>query len=169
MHRINQFRQLSLVAAKKISSAVLALLITAMVVFLTTTSKPHVPTVHASTGCTEATLTGTYGFMWQGFDVLRHGTGAQLPWASAGVLNFDGQGGVSAVVVGSSIGGKISLDQTLSSGNYTVAPDCTGSVSLTSGPGAGETLNVVIVGGGAEAFLMSTTPTQTFAADAKRQ
>ncbi len=169
MHRIYEFKQLSLVAVKRIANAMLALLIAAMLVSHNTTSKLAVRTVQASTGCTSATLTGTYGFMWQGFDVLRHGTGAQLPWASAGVLNFDGQGGVSAVVVGSSIGGKISLDQTPSSGNYTVAPDCTGSVSLTGGPGAGETLNVVIVSGGAEAFLMSTTPTQTFAADAKRQ
>lgn len=169
MHGINRFKQLSVAAAKRISSAVLMLLIAATVVFLTTNSKRPVRTVHASTGCTEATLTGTYGFVWQGFDVLRHGTGAQLPWASAGVLSFDGQAGVAAVVVGSSIGGKISLDQTPSSGNYTVASDCTGSVSLTSGPGAGETLNVVIVSDGAEAFLISTTPTQTFAADAKRQ
>ncbi len=131
--------------------------------------KHTVPIVHAQTGCTVATLTGNYGFMWQGFDVLRHGTGAQLPWASAGVMNSDGEGNTSVITVGSSIGGKISLDQTPSLGTYTVASDCTGSASFTSGPGAGETLNFVIVGGGAEAFLISTTSTQTFVADAKRQ
>ncbi len=146
-----------------------ALVVLASLAFVTITSRHTVPVVHASTGCTDATLTGNYGFMWQGFDVLRHGTGAQLPWASAGVINSDGEGDVSVITVGSSIGGKISLDQTPSLGTYTVASDCTGSASFTSGPGAGETLNFVIVGGGAEAFLISTTPTQTFVADAKKQ
>jgi hypothetical protein len=169
MHKINRFKLLSLVAVKRLFSAVLALLVAATLVFFTTTSKHPTRTVHASTGCTDATLTGNYGFMWQGFDVLQHGTGAQLPWASAGVLNFDGEGDVSVVVVGSSIGGKISLDQTPSLGTYTVTSDCTGSASFTSGPGAGETLNMVIVSGGAELFSISTTPTQTFVADAKKQ
>jgi hypothetical protein len=153
----------------RIVSALLALAVLAALVILASTSKHGVRAVYASSGCTDSTLTGNYGFMWQGFDVLQHGTGAQLPWASAGVLTFDGLGDVSATSVTGSIGGVIYQDQPATSGTYTVTSGCTGSMSDTSGPGAGETLNMVIVGGGTEVFLISTTPTQTFVADAKKQ
>ncbi len=154
----------------RILSALLAVAVLAAlaIAIVTTTSRHTVRAVYASTGCTDASLTGDYGIMWQGFDVLQHGTGAQLPWAGAGVLTSDGVGNVS-VITTSSIGGKSTQDSSPSSGTYTVTSGCTGSMSFTSGPGAGENLNLVIVGGGTEAFLISTTPTQTVVFDVKKQ
>jgi hypothetical protein len=50
-----------------------------------------------------------------------------------------------------------------------VNPDCTGSISITTGPGAGVTFNTVIIGGGAELFGINTSAGFTSSVDAKKQ
>ena len=55
------------------------------------------------------------------------------------------------------------------SGTYTVNPDCTGSVSGTSGDVAGITLDFLIIGGGTEVFAINTTPSVIATYDLKKQ
>jgi hypothetical protein len=66
------------------------------------------------------------------------------------------------------LGGKIGPPGT-GTATYTVNPDCTGTISGTGSDVAGETLNFVIVGGGGEVLGISTTNTQTFTFDAKKE
>jgi hypothetical protein len=124
------------------------------------------PVVHAQSGCSTATLSGDYGFIFQGFDTLRAGANS-VPFAGAGVMAFDGAGDVS-ISFATALNGKISTGAT-GTGTYTINSDCTGTASFTTGDAAGETLNLVIVGGGREALGMSTLNTQTFTIDAKQQ
>lgn len=53
---------------KRTLSAFLALAVSAAVVFLAPVSKRLVPAVHAAGGCSDATLTGNYGFTFNGFN-----------------------------------------------------------------------------------------------------
>lgn len=152
---------------KGILSVFLALAVSATLVLVATSGKHSLTAVRAQSGCSEPTLTGNYGVGWQGFDILIAGTHS-VPWAGVGVLSFDGAGNVSFSAT-SSINGKILAGGGSSAGTYTVNSDCTGSVVFTSGPGAGETDNFVIVGGGTEVLAASTLNTQTVMFDAKKQ
>jgi len=151
---------------KRIVSAFLALAVSAALVVVATNWKHSPRAVHAQSGCSVATLTGNYGVSWQGFDILIAGTHA-VPWAGVGVLSVDGKGNVT-ITFTSALNGKISTGAT-GAGSYTVNPDCTGSLSFTSGDAAGETANIVIVGGGTEVLALSTLTTQTIMLDAKKQ
>lgn len=126
------------------------------------------PVVHAQGGCTNASVSGNYGFTLQGFDVPKAGIGNQVPFAGAGVLGFDGLGNVSFSFFTTVLGRKIAPPGT-AAGTYNVNSDCTGTISGTSPEVAGETLDMVIVGGGGEVLGISTTNTQTFTLDAKKQ
>jgi hypothetical protein len=139
-----------------------------LVVVLTTTPKLKrgVPTVHAQSGCTDATLKGNYGVSWQGFDIVK-GAAHEVPWAGVGVVGFDGAGNVS-VSFTQALNGKITTGAT-GAGTYTVNSDCTGSPSFTSGDAAGESPIMVIVGGGTEVLFISTLSGQTIVLDAKKQ
>lgn len=53
-------------------------------------------------------------------------------------------------------------------GTYTVNPDCTGSLSVTTGPATGLTFNTVVIGGGAEIFAINTATGFTSRVDAKK-
>src|SRR6266568_2023723 len=84
----------------RIASALLALAVLAALAIVTTTSKHTVRAVYASTGCTDATLTGNYGFNYSG-STSSHGpttttVGPVVPIAAVGVFTFDGAGNVSA-------------------------------------------------------------------------
>lgn len=147
-------------------SLFLALAVSATLVFVVTSSKHRVTTVHAQGVCSVATLTGNYGLSWQGFDILRAGT-RSVPWAGVGVESFDGMGNVT-VSFTQALDGKITTGST-GAGTYTVNADCTGAESFTSGDAAGETLNVVIVGAGTEALAVTTLSGQTVMVDAKKQ
>ena len=82
-----------------------------------------------------------------------------------GVLAFDGAGTLSVSFTDVQQG--VASTET-DGGTYTVNPDCTGSVSLTTGPGAGATFNTVIIGGGAEAFGINTATGFSSRLDAKK-
>ncbi len=124
------------------------------------------PVVHAQSGCSSASLSGNYGFTFQGFDILRAGAHS-VPFAGAGVLAFDEAGNVS-ISFATALNGNIFTGAT-GTGTYTVSSDCTATVSFMTGDAAGETLNGVIVSGGREVVGMSTLNTQTLTFDAKQQ
>jgi hypothetical protein len=122
------------------------------------------PVVHAQAGCSNATLTGNYGFNNPGFTTPDHSVkGAEVPFASVGVLAFDGAGGISANYT-LALRGGISPGQS-GTGTYTVNSDCTGSISFPTIVD----FNIVVIGGGTEVFGIETTPSFTGTFDAKKQ
>lgn len=145
----------------------------AAVVALANLSTPKqgfsVPVVHAQSGCNVAKLTGNYGAIQQaGFTASGQSLRTrEVPWQLAGILAFDGEGNVSTSYSGA-VNGGVFTNQT-SSGTYTVNPDCSGSMSFTSGSAAGYAANLVIVSGGAEFFGVSTGTGDTASFVAKKQ
>jgi hypothetical protein len=117
-----------------------------------------------------ATLTGNYaaiqpaGFIATGHSV----TGTEVPWQVVGIITFDSVAGSASFSYSGAINGKVFTSQT-TSGTYTVNPDCTASLSFTSGDGAGYTANMVIIGSGAEIFGVATQTGDTASFDAKKQ
>jgi len=153
----------------RIRSALLALAVLAALAIVTATSKHTLGRVYAQGGCSLATLTGNYAFSQPGF-TPRNSKGIPLPIAVVGVSTFDGAGNVSATFTDMSPGKPTYIPtQGTGSGTYTVNSDCTGSVSFTSGDAAGQTLNLVIIGGGTEAFGVNTTPFVIATSDFKKQ
>jgi hypothetical protein len=150
---------------KRIVSALLALAVLVALVHVITTSKHAVRAVYAQSGCSVATLNGHYAFSQPGW--AGAGQGNQLPFFNVGVVAFDGTTGtVSASFTGVSHG-VVSTET--DAGTYTVNPDCTGSMSFTTGPGAGAAFNIVIIGGGPELFGINTSAGFTSSFDAKKQ
>jgi opacity protein-like surface antigen len=153
---------------KRIASALLALAISATLVFVVTNWKHRVAAVHAQGGCSVATLNGNYGFTSSGFTTPNHSVkGTEVPFAVVGGGNFDGAGNFS-VNYTLAIRGGISQGLT-TSGTYTVNSDCTGTATFTAGAAAGTTENMVIVSGGAEVFQIITTPSFTGTFDVKKE
>lgn len=100
--------------------------------------------------CSEATLRGTYLFSLVGFTVT--GTGSD-PFAIGGQDVYDGHGHVRSVFT-SSTNGKITRF-IRSTGNYTVNPDCTGSVSFSGGTTTGD---LFIAPDGSQYVFVHTNP-----------
>jgi len=140
---------------------IFSLLFVLAVVVVTTTS-----TVHAQ--CSNATLTGSYGFKQQGFG-LRNSKPAKLgnmiPFATVGVVTFDGAGNASFTLtqVFNSEGGEFFE---AIPGTYTVNSDCTGTIAIED---FGLHFYMVTVGGGAEVFAIQTETGTTNIVDAKKQ
>jgi hypothetical protein len=88
-----------------------------------------------------------------------------LPFFNVGVLASDGAGTFSVSFTDVQQGVASTETDT---GTYTVNSDCTGSISITTGPGAGATFNIVIIGGGAEIFAINTAAGFTSRIDAKK-
>ncbi|HEV2493395.1 MAG TPA: hypothetical protein VG204_10050 [Terriglobia bacterium] len=152
----------------RIASALLALVVLAALAIVTTTSKHTVRAVYASSGCTDATLSGNYAFSYSGHTSSQGPTtttrGPVVPLAAVGLFAFDGAGNLSASFSVSS-NGTIATGQT-DSGTYSVNSDCTGSVSLTT---SGFTGSIAIAGGGSEVLGMDTRATYTSTFDLKKQ
>jgi hypothetical protein len=162
-------RNLARTTMKRILSAFLAFAVLAALTIVATTSKYTVHRVYAQSGCSLATLTGNYAFSQPGF-TPKNAMGIPLPIAVVGVSTFDGAGNVSATFTDMSPGKPTYIAvQGTGAGTYTVNSDCTGSASFTSGSAAGETLNMVIIGGGTEVFGINTTPFVIATADFKKQ
>ncbi len=118
--------------------------------------------------CSNATLTGSYGFKQTGFGIIHNSKPAKLgnmiPFATVGVVTFDGAGNAS-----------FTLTQVFSSGGdffeaipgtYTVNSDCTGTIAIED---FGLHFYMVTVGGGAEVFAIQTETGTTNIVDAKKQ
>jgi len=128
-----------------------------LAVVVTTTSS-----VYAQ--CSNATLTGSYGFKGDGFGT-HNGHGNAIPFAQVGVVTFDGAGNASftATQVFNSGGGD--LFEAVP-GTYTVNSDCTGTIAIED---FGLHFYMVTVGGGAELFAIQTETGTTNIVDAKEQ
>jgi hypothetical protein len=156
---------------KRIVSALSALAVSATLVILATSWKKSVPVVHAQS-CSLVTLTGNYAFSQPGFETINGMGGNLLPFAVVGLSTFDGAGNFSATFTDVSPGkpgGYSTHIQGSGSGTYTVNSDCTGSAVFTGGDAAGVTLNLVVIGGGAEVFGINTNPFVIATADFKKQ
>jgi hypothetical protein len=119
-------------------------------------------TVYAQ--CSNATLTGSYGFKGDGFGT-HNGHGNAIPFAQVGVVTFDGAGNASFTTtqVFNSSGGE--LFEAIP-GTYTVNSDCTGTVTIED---FGLHFYIVTVGGGAEFFAIQTDIGSTNTIDGKKQ
>ena len=109
--------------------------------------------------CTAATLAGSSGFTFSGF-VKDHGR--NVPFAGTGLSTSDGAGNLSATITAAENGDVETFPYT---GTYVVNPDCTGSVTSTSG---GANFSFVIVDGGKEVLGVATDPGSTWTIDLKK-
>ena len=153
---------------KRIVSALFALAVLAALAIVTTTSKRTVRPVYAQSGCSLATLTGKYAFVYTGFGTPGSAPPKppipdKAPVAAVGVLTFDGAGNLPLVYT-ISINGVVSSAS--DTGTYTINSDCTGSLTDET---ISTHFNLVILGGGAEAFDVETDGGLTFTFDAKKQ
>ena len=128
-------------------------------VVVTTTS-----TVYAQ--CSDATLTGSYGFKQDGFGTRNDKAGGPaVPLATVGVVTFDGAGNASFTLtnVFNSSGGEFfeALRAT-----YTLNSDCTGTVTIED---FGLHFYIVTLGGGAEFFAIQTDIGTTNTVHGKKQ
>jgi hypothetical protein len=136
-------------------SALLGLAVLATLVIVTTTS--------ADAQCSNATLTGNYGFLFSGFTTPTHSTkGNEVPFAGTASGTFDGAGNFSGTVA-FSISGKISTNNPYTA-TYVVNSDCTGSMTSTNGSA---NFSFVIVSGGAEVSFIDIDAGNTWTMDAK--
>ncbi len=132
-----------------------------LAVVVTTTSS-----VYAQ--CSNATLTGSYGFKQDGFGIIHNSKaklGNMIPFATVGVVTFDGAGNASFTLtqVFNSEGGAFFE---AIPGTYTVNSDCTGTVTIED---FGLHFYIVTVGGGAEFFAIQTDIGATTTLDGKKQ
>ena len=115
-----------------------------------TTSVPSGP---ANPRCTVRTVRGDYAIGFSG-NVLNPVVG---PVATLGVISLDGNGGFTINDTASFAG---SLVDRVGAGTITVNSDCTGDATVTytvGQPGRTATFNFVILDGGREIMLISTT------------
>lgn len=89
--------------------------------------------------CVTATLSGEYTYSANGF--LLSGSAVTTAGDENGVLQFDGQGNLTAAYAVSSGGGST---QSTATGTYTVAANCMGSATLADSSGAAGSLNLVV-------------------------
>lgn len=109
-----------------------------------------------STGCTNATLNGIYGFQRNGQTTSSLASGSQGPLTAIGIATFDGQGHVASVQTSAASGtftfGKDRID------SYNINPDCTGTATLGTDTSGALFAQFVIVHNGSEVLGMSMTP-----------
>ena len=143
---------------KRIATLLLGAAASAILVGPTTTA-------YAQPECTNATLTGNYGFSFSGFSTKKGLNGQLFPFYGAGVVTFDGLGSVSGTFTYSfkSDGG---VSNNPYSASYAVNFDCT--VSLT-GANGGDSFEGVIVSGGSEILATDITAPDTVNVDFKKQ
>src|SRR5437879_13252190 len=113
---------------KRILSVFLVLVFSAALVVVATNWKHSVTAVHAQGGCSNATLTGNYAFIYSGVNAPGHSVTGKNTFGNAavGVFTFDGAGNftVSYAVVGNGHASRTSVRDT---GTCTVNSVCTGS------------------------------------------
>ena len=118
----------------------------------------------ASSGCSVSTLHGTYGGAWNSLAFLGPLPGPPqlitsfVPVNVMEVSNWDGSGNFTGTPTGS-LGGQPAVTGS-DTGTYTVNPNCTGSLAITSCiPGLGcvpVTFDFIIFHGGKEMRFMET-------------
>jgi len=103
--------------------------------------------------CSAHTLNGLYLLTFDGYQNV---SGNLLPKAIMQGTRFNGDGTLVNEFGTVNIGGFIIIDATGGVGTYTVAPDCTGTISITDGPSfntyvrpGGQQLWITQIAGGA--------------------
>lgn len=99
--------------------------------------------------CSDRTLKGAYGnafFSFFQLDPSQPGMSGYVPVSGVGRTEFDGQGSLAGTTTNNFNGQP--LPTTPFTGNYTVAPDCTGTMVTTFPDGFTVNLAFVIVDGG---------------------
>jgi hypothetical protein len=115
--------------------------------------------------CTNATLTGPYGYLLQGNLIEQ---GSLSPYADMGTLTADGKGNFSGTGT-ESFAGQIEQGTSLT-GTYIVNTDCTGSASLTYGNGIGSFhFNLVVLNNGQDIRFMQTDSGSIVSGGARQQ
>ena len=99
--------------------------------------------------CSAGTLKGLY--LWT-FDGYQNVAGNLLPKAIMQGTRFNGDGTLINAFGTVNIGGFIIIDATGGVGTYTVAPDCTGTISITDGP----SFNIYVGPGGQQLWTTQT-------------
>ncbi len=151
---------------KRIVSVLSGLAVLAALAIVTTTSNHIVRPVHAASGCSDATVNGSYGLTFSGFTVPgRNNKAKEVPFVGEGLFTFDGAGNLSGTYNGSQNGEIFTASPY--SATYIVNSDCTGTV--TGAPGGNADGAIVIVSGGSEIFFTQTDPGGTWNADLKKQ
>ena len=146
----------------------MVLTVVAGLVIVATTSKHFVRAVYAQSGCTNATLTGNYGFVFSGLGTETKSTNSKLvPFYGEGLGTFDGVGSFSATYT-FSLNGDGGVPNNPYSATYTVNSDCTGSLTATPAS-IGDNFAFVIVSGGAEVLATDTSAPDTLNIDFKKQ
>ncbi len=137
-----------------IRSLVLASLAICFALALVLTKPAHV--VKAQSGCTVATLSGSYGYLLQAFFLPHERTpvASALVAAEIGVQTYDGTGNTSG---SETVNGAGTIFHRTYTGTYSVNPDCTGSVTLNLDNGVTVTGSFTIVDGGKEIEVLNTT------------
>lgn len=106
--------------------------------------------------CSEATLTGRYSFSGHGF-AFSPSTNSYAPFAVAGLMTFDGAGGLTDKATANNNGTVISE---INPGTYTLNEDCTGTLTvMIPFPPYQLTHNLFIVDKGNEFYLVTTSRT----------
>jgi hypothetical protein len=96
-------------------------------------------------------MNGLYLWSFDGHDIL---DGNLLPVAVMQGLQFNGDGTTYSPFGTVNIGGTIVFDVSGGVGTYTVAPDCTGTLSITGAP----TFNMYVAPGGKQIWTIETAP-----------
>jgi len=138
--------------------------ITLFSVVIVVTALYHTRKVHATpnSGCSVASLKGTYAFLNAGVD---HTVGG--PIAELGIAFFNGDGERGLIRRTASQNGAIT-DWTNSpppNGSYTIAGDCTGSFFNPDGV---KTYNIVVLDGGKRFLLLDLEPDTIITAEVTR-
>ncbi len=117
--------------------------------------------------CTNATLTGPYGYVLQG-SLVNTEEEALEPYADMGSWTADGNGNISGSGT-QSFAGTIETGTTIT-GTYTVNANCTGSATLTYGNSIGSLgLNFTVVNNGEGLRIVQTTSGFIVSGGARRQ
>jgi hypothetical protein len=101
--------------------------------------------------CSVGMLRGLYLWTFDGYTDLG---GGLLPKAVMQGLRFNGDGTTFNPFGTVNIGGTIIIDATGGVGTYTVAADCTGTLSITDGP----TFNIYVGPGAQQVWTLETSP-----------
>ena len=153
---------------KRALSAMVALaVVVTLTLFISPSRHDLVRVVHAQSGCSDATLSGNYRFLYRGDDAPDH-SGKRLnnvPQAAVGILNLNGAGGVSFsyTVVSNGVPSRTSLPDT---GTYTLHSDCAGTLTDTT---ADLHFDIVSASEGTEVLGIQTDGGVTDTFDAKKQ
>src|SRR5438067_12401220 len=102
--------------------------------------------------CSVHMLRGSY--IWT-FDAYSDLGGTLVPTTVMQGLRFNGDGTTLNTFGTVNIGGTIVFDVTGAVGSYTVAPDCTGTLSITGGPN----FNIYVGPGAQKVWTIQSSPT----------